>query len=197
MGFRTIGLAAAAALTLASSGASAATLIVDVTNAIGTLPFGGTGNTRQAFTIGAGARVTAIAYDVTLTANSPSYLSEASVALYQTGFPDTGIEFNPGGADDLSGTATYSGAVDLTTLGLDFAVGGDGILRLEYFDLLADGGLPDSIWNSGTITVTYDAVAAAVPEPATWGMMVIGLGIVGGTMRRRARVSFSPSRLIE
>ena len=30
------------------------------------------------------------------------------------------------------------------------------------------------------------AVAAAVPEPATWAMMFIGLGIVAVALRRRA-----------
>ena len=29
------------------------------------------------------------------------------------------------------------------------------------------------------------ALVAAVPEPATWGMMILGLGLVGGGMRRR------------
>ncbi len=34
-------------------------------------------------------------------------------------------------------------------------------------------------------------IAAAVPEPATWGMMLVGFGIVGGAMRRRQRTSVS------
>lgn len=33
--------------------------------------------------------------------------------------------------------------------------------------------------------VTVNAVAAAVPEPATWAMMVIGFGIAGAAVRRR------------
>ena len=38
------------------------------------------------------------------------------------------------------------------------------------------------------------AATAAVPEPATWAMMLIGFGVVGSTMRRRkttARVRFA------
>jgi len=35
----------------------------------------------------------------------------------------------------------------------------------------------------GSITFS----AAAVPEPATWAMMIGGLGLVGGAMRRRAK----------
>jgi hypothetical protein len=33
------------------------------------------------------------------------------------------------------------------------------------------------------------AVAAAVPEPGTWAMMLLGFGAIGATMRRRRRVS--------
>ena len=29
--------------------------------------------------------------------------------------------------------------------------------------------------------------AAAVPEPATWGMMILGMGLVGGVLRRRSK----------
>ncbi|MBB5687190.1 PEPxxWA-CTERM sorting domain-containing protein [Sphingobium boeckii] len=36
--------------------------------------------------------------------------------------------------------------------------------------------------------VTLDQVAA-VPEPATWAMMITGFGFVGGAMRRKAKVS--------
>jgi hypothetical protein len=40
------------------------------------------------------------------------------------------------------------------------------------------------------VTVTLDSVASAVPEPATWAMMLIGLGTIGASVRRRkARVS--------
>ena len=35
------------------------------------------------------------------------------------------------------------------------------------------------------------AVQGAVPEPASWAMMLAGFGIVGGAMRRRQRMSVS------
>jgi hypothetical protein len=40
--------------------------------------------------------------------------------------------------------------------------------------------------------VVRGAMAPGVPEPATWAMMMAGLGLAGGLMRRRAtKVSFA------
>lgn len=39
-----------------------------------------------------------------------------------------------------------------------------------------------SIANAGTVSLA----AGAVPEPATWAMMILGLGVVGYAMRRKA-----------
>jgi PEP-CTERM motif len=35
------------------------------------------------------------------------------------------------------------------------------------------------------------SVTPRVPEPATWAMMLVGFGVVGGALRRRARMSIS------
>lgn len=35
------------------------------------------------------------------------------------------------------------------------------------------------------------AVGGAVPEPATWAMMIVGFGAIGGVMRRRAAMAFA------
>ena len=39
------------------------------------------------------------------------------------------------------------------------------------------------------ITATAIVPSAAVPEVGTWAMMIVGLGVVGGTMRRRRKTS--------
>lgn len=51
-----------------------------------------------------------------------------------------------------------------------------------------DGSL-DNDYFSGSITnVRYvNQVAAAVPEPAAWALMLAGFGMVGGAMRRKRR----------
>lgn len=43
-------------------------------------------------------------------------------------------------------------------------------------------------FNTGLVTGFNEAVAA-VPEPATWAMMVAGFGVAGAAMRRRRRVA--------
>lgn len=40
--------------------------------------------------------------------------------------------------------------------------------------------------NGGQAVFAYNTLAA-VPEPATWAMMIVGFGLVGGAMRQRSR----------
>ena len=42
---------------------------------------------------------------------------------------------------------------------------------------------------------TFAPLSSAVPEPATWAMMIMGFGVVGYAMRRR-RVTFRPRQAI-
>lgn len=42
---------------------------------------------------------------------------------------------------------------------------------------------------SGVTTFNFERTAAAVPEPATWAMMLIGFGMIGATSRYRRRSS--------
>jgi hypothetical protein len=46
-----------------------------------------------------------------------------------------------------------------------------------------EGGIPAGLG------VRLDTVRSAVPEPATWGMMILGFGMVGLTARRRRMVA--------
>jgi hypothetical protein len=61
-----------------------------------------------------------------------------------------------------------------------------GGLTAQYvrYSVLASNGL-----NSGLADIRFDGTLAttAVPEPAVWGLMVIGFGMVGVTTRRRAK----------
>ena len=41
----------------------------------------------------------------------------------------------------------------------------------------------------GSLIVSDASVVVAAPEPATWGLMIGGFGVVGGTLRRRRRLT--------
>ncbi|VAV88637.1 hypothetical protein MNBD_ALPHA04-1659 [hydrothermal vent metagenome] len=177
-------LATVAAVALPAS-ANAATLIVDVTGSESLFAFGTAGNEVETYNIGAGSRVTGVSFDVNISAFAPSWLSEARLAYTDSGVT-TGVFFTPGIGDNFSGTSNYSGITDLVGLGLDFVVGADGILRLEYFEgFVDDAASPDAIWDSGTITFTY--TLGAIPEPTTWAMLIFGFGAIGGALRNRNR----------
>lgn len=58
------------------------------------------------------------------------------------------------------------------------------------------GQLFGTVWSSfGSNDVAFKASFGAVPEPATWALMILGFGVVGGAMRRRqsatAKVRFA------
>ena len=47
-----------------------------------------------------------------------------------------------------------------------------------------------ALYNTGGAGAPYTSITvAAVPEPAAWGLMVLGFGLAGAALRRRPRVS--------
>jgi MYXO-CTERM domain-containing protein len=129
------------------------------------------------------AHVTAIAFDVNLTAFAPSVLSSLAVIFTDSGLT-TGVSSRPGFGTNTPGTQTFVGGGDLIAQNLDFAVGGDGRLRLEFVEVFDDPGLaPDGLWNFGTLRFTV----SAVPEPASHGLMALGLGGLAGLAGYRRR----------
>ena len=58
------------------------------------------------------------------------------------------------------------------------------------YNLAADSRSSGYLVNTSQIYRQY--ISAAVPEPATWAMMIMGFGLIGGAMRRRStRISFA------
>lgn len=162
--------------------ATSTVVTFDVSGIFSNEPLGNALNEVFPIAVGANSTVVGVGWDVTLFADSPSWLSEMVVGMGSSsqGF----LNLTPGVGDDFSGTATYSsgGIVDLVGLNLSFQVGPDGVLRLEFFEAFNDfAGDWDGKWESGTLSFAI----AQVPEPSTYGLMALGLLGVGAMVRRR------------
>lgn len=76
---------------------------------------------------------------------------------------------SPAGNLAFAGAQLFSGTVDAPS----FVVGTYSLV--DYYT----GG--------GSFTLTIGDVVTAVPEPASWAMMIAGFGLVGGALRRTGR----------
>lgn len=168
--------------------APAATFVADVSGARSVttiMEFGE--NTVRSYVVEPLARITRVTWDVTITAFDPSKVGEAALQMTGSDAEGPGAVVIPGRDINVPGTRSLVGGFDLAAKDLDFDLGSDGVLRLEFFELYEDWYVvPNAIWNSGTVTFEYtSAVVAAVPEPASWATMMLGFGVAGVAMRRR------------
>jgi len=161
----------------------AAPLVVDVAGIQSYNRIGSPENTVLLFDVGANATIDSLSYAVNLTAYGRSFLSEMRLAFTNSA-QTMGVFLTPGIDDIAPGTGSYAQSANLADINLDFAVGNDGILRLEFFEGFNDIAGSDGQWNFGTITFGVNAPAQSVPEPA--GVLLLGAGLVlMGCARRR------------
>lgn len=159
-----------------------APLIVDVTGVPSVGLRAAAGNTVLTFNIGADTTVSSFSWNITLNADSPSFLSEMKLQFTDSAISE-GLIFTAAGADARSGTGSYAGTVDLAAQHLDFDVLGDGILRLEFYESFKDApaGVADGHWTAGTVTFGLTHV---VPEPASLALFGIALLLLAKRVRR-------------
>jgi PEP-CTERM motif len=106
----------------------------------------------------------------------------------------SGILANPAGAsfsNYVTGAGTFDGG------SVDFSVpvsllAGNNSFSFAYSAPGASNGGGQSLGDEG-FNITNVVLSSAVPEPATWAMMIVGFALVGASMRRRTttRVSFA------
>ncbi len=70
--------------------------------------------------------------------------------------------------------------------------GDEGYFNYSYF---IEGVPSSNLFLSGTISDINVSVTSAVPEPATWAMLILGFGLIGGSMRRRRSTSAKPAAI--
>lgn len=176
-----VGLAVVTAA-LAAGSAQAYEITLDVAGIESRDGLGDAGNETRFLDLFAGARVTGLAWNVSLLAIGPfSWLSEISVDLNDGAPVSLGVSLSPGIGDDFDGASDYIGSADLGVNA--FNVGASGRLFLEFFESFDDYAGVDGVWRSGTLTVTY------VPEPASFGLAAIALLGLGATSRRRRQLA--------
>lgn len=171
--------AAAAALALPAA-ASAETLVFDFTGGDRSFNFmleqGQVPDSSQTF---AGANQITFnnvsgSFNGVVTSSNLANVSFGQIFFAPININATGFGFgNFGGPDLFNGSRT------------------NPMFKLGTFNLIqANTGA-----GTGGGVLRISQAAAAVPEPGTWAMMILGFGLVGGTMRRRTkvRVSYAPA----
>lgn len=194
-------LLALGAAAFASTPASAASLVsAAVTGLNGTVPTGTVWNTDSADTFYALFLVRPFANVINPTDNftsTPSTSGANNFGIAGDGFP-TGTSANSdssylltlifGDGATISGQydgSTFVGGTSSTVGALTYTLTGFGWDRspadnVSQFNAVSGGDPADY---SGQFAFTTQT--PAVPEPATWGMMLLGFGAIGFAMRRR------------
>ena len=116
-------------------------------------------------------------------------------ALFSTGQSQFGFQLVGGnnGNASVSFFAQDGSLIDMITL---------SNLADAFYGFSRDGGLNDiygiSIYNDDAAGIGFDnlkfdvrSVGGMVPEPATWALLILGFGAVGGAMRRRTTLAVS------
>ena len=130
--------------------------------------------------VGAGNSATDFAF--TVGANAPATIRVGLLFdnLDVTTFNSTSVQFIGGGTSasiDLTGPSFNNGLADWVFFDVAGATAGD------TFSIVTTAGEGTTATLGG---VSFDAVSA-VPEPASWAMMLIGFGGLGCVLRRRAK----------
>jgi hypothetical protein len=128
-------------------------------------------------------------FDVAVSGNQIVYTYTGDAT-----WSSSSISLNTGGLLVDNGSVIYSvsGIPSITSV------------TLNALSQLGSSGFSASnvTWNSGAVAVTWqnqhfavgntvilDVNGGAVPEPASWALMITGFGLAGAAMRRRQKVS--------
>lgn len=129
-------------------------------------------------------RLIGLGWDLTLTAEGASYLSEIALLIENTARNDQ-LFFTPGFEMNNPGTASFNsgGIVDLMGPGVDVYLDNDNLMHWQLFETFDDvPNAQDGFWHEGS-TIDLQFEATAVPEPAT--LAAVGLGVAALARRRR------------
>lgn len=96
----------------------------------------------------------------------------------------SGTQYFIGGRDTSGDNDSYLTSV--SNLVTDAAITFNGSAASAGGDGFAFPGSINNISTGGRFGANFQFSVAGVPEPQSWALMIVGFGMVGGVMRRRA-----------
>ncbi len=176
-----------AVLTLNTSGLTSLTLSYDLYSILsqdGNANGAGGGPGDSFVVVAGGNTISDFTFANYFGGNVQSFCGSNSAAGYLTGScaPQTGATakdtlgygFPGNGYDDATYHFAYTFAVNSPTTAISFTSNDNEGVGNEFYGI-------------DNVSVTGVQSAAAVPEPASWAMMIVGFGMIGGGMRYRQR----------
>jgi hypothetical protein len=110
---------------------------------------------------------------------TPFILGPGSYSIIARGFNSTDLNFNTNIDPGINGSST----ITFDSLGGSLVNG-----TSRYGGGAAPGGPSSVVFPFQSAFAGGTFVAAAIPEPATWALMLVGFGMIGFAMRKRSRV---------
>ena len=167
---------------------SIATFCVDLNHALIIPGLFDVAAVTSVFNAATSLNITKLLANVTPTTTDMS--AALQLALWELTFDTTGTaDVNAGPTQGqfyvTAGTSSTARTLANTYLS---SLGGWSVPTGGTAYLLVNSTDPRNTNTSNQIQVFY--AVTAVPEAATWGMMIVGFGVVGASMRRRAKVSY-------
>lgn len=175
--------------------------------------FGSIGTVYDNFTLVSASTITGVSFTGGYFNGSPAAISQFTVKFYANNAGQPGSVLSTvgivGNGSESGCSAVTTGTVCSYNVSVNFAAAAG---TQYWMSIVPDIGFPPQWgWASGTggdgqsvqdflgtrsvlpndmaFTLTGTVNAPAVPEPATWAMMIAGFGLVGGAMRRRQTVA--------
>ena len=149
------------------------------------------------------ANISGVVQDGVNGKGEPKYkkttFSDFNVSLQDPALGFTILEFNGMAKDnlyaDLTATLVGGGTVSLPNVLFDngenkyrvYATGGDIITNLSFLGFSTPEGDTPAGWDQFKQFDISTAPISAIPEPATWGMMILGFAGIGSMLRRSRR----------